>query len=100
MKKVSIILTLVSGFVFTIAAQDTSTRIAMNLQNKSGCPVVHFEIGCTNVERTNKFYTSIFGWSGNVSPAASFLNTNSDKGIQGHITSLGHEPEHYVTMYI
>ncbi|HEY2583938.1 MAG TPA: hypothetical protein VGI43_19160 [Mucilaginibacter sp.] len=31
---------------------------------------------------------------------ASFLNTHSDKGIQGHITALGHEPHHYVTFYI
>jgi uncharacterized protein len=65
-----------------------------------GCPVVHFEIGCANTEKTNAFYTSIFGWTGTVSPAASMLNTNSDKGVQGHITALGHEPAHYVTVYI
>jgi len=72
----------------------------MNTKTKNGCPVIHFEIGCTNTERTNEFYTSIFGWSGQVSPMASYLNTQSDKGIQGHITSLGHEPSHYVTFYI
>jgi predicted enzyme related to lactoylglutathione lyase len=73
---------------------------SMYTPDKQGCPVVHFEIGCTDTERTNKFYTSIFGWSGNVSPMASMLNTNTDKGVQGHITNLGHEPKHYVTFYI
>jgi predicted enzyme related to lactoylglutathione lyase len=28
------------------------------------------------------------------------LNTNSTEGVQGHITSLGHEPHNYVTFYI
>jgi predicted enzyme related to lactoylglutathione lyase len=28
------------------------------------------------------------------------LNTNSKEGIQGQITSLGHEPHQYVTFYI
>lgn len=100
MKKLAMICAILLGFAFTALAQDTSKRVTMNVDNKSGCPVVHFEIGCTNTERTNKFYTSIFGWSGNVTPMASFLNTNSDKGVQGHITALGHEPNHYVTVYI
>jgi predicted enzyme related to lactoylglutathione lyase len=50
----------------------------------TGCPVIHFEIGCTDTTKTNTFYTTIFGWSGTPSPMASFLATNSDKGIQGH----------------
>jgi len=82
------------------SAASITKHIKMKTNAKPGCPVVHFEIGCTNTERTNKFYTSIFGWSGNVSPMASFLNTNSDKGVQGHITALGHEPNHYTTFYI
>jgi len=72
----------------------------MSTENNKGCPVIHFEIGCADTEKTNHFYTSIFGWSGQPSPMASFLHTNSDKGIQGHITNLGHEPSHYVTFYI
>ena len=31
---------------------------------------------------------------------ASLQNTNSQEGIQGHITALGHEPHNYVTFYI
>jgi len=72
----------------------------MNSENKKGCPVIRFEIGCTNIGKTNNFYTSIFGWIGTASPMASYLNTNADEDIQGHITSLGHEPQHYITFYI
>ncbi len=28
------------------------------------------------------------------------INTNSGAGIPGHITSLGHEPHNYVTVYV
>ena len=28
------------------------------------------------------------------------IDTRSNLGIPGHITSLGHEPHHYVTVYI
>jgi len=63
-------------------------------------PVVHFEIGCKNLEETSKFYSSIFGWTPTTIPMAALINTNSTEGIQGHITSLGHEPHNYVTVYI
>jgi predicted enzyme related to lactoylglutathione lyase len=66
----------------------------------TGCPVVHFEIGCKDLEATTKFYTDLFGWSPTSIPSASLLNTNSSKGVPGHITSLGHEPFHYTTFYI
>lgn len=62
-------------------------------------PVVHFEIGCRDTEKTKKFYGPLFGWefqqygpSAMVSPTA--------PGIGGHINSLGHEPHHYVTFYV
>ena len=66
----------------------------------SGNPVVHFEIGCNDVDKTSAFYSSLFGWSPTPAPMASYLNTNSAEGIQGHITSLGHDPRNYVTFYI
>lgn len=28
------------------------------------------------------------------------ISTGSESGINGHITSLGHEPQHYVTVYV
>ena len=63
-------------------------------------PVVHFEIGCRDLAKTTEFYTSLFGWSPTSIPMASLLNTNSKEGVQGHITSLGHEPHNYTTFYI
>ena len=69
-------------------------------ENASGDPVVHFEIGCKDLAKTTAFYTSVFGWSPTGAEMASYINTNSTEGIQGHITSLGHEPDHYVTIYI
>jgi uncharacterized protein len=65
-----------------------------------GNPVIHFEIGCKDLEKTTQFYTSVFGWAPTNSTMASFINTNNPEGIQGHITSLGHEPYSYVTFYI
>ncbi len=31
---------------------------------------------------------------------AAMVDTGSENGIQGHITSLGHEPHNYVTVYV
>jgi len=65
-----------------------------------GNPVVHFEIGCKDLEGTTSFYTKLFGWTASTVPTAAILETHSTKGIPGHITSLGHEPHQYVTFYI
>jgi uncharacterized protein len=70
----------------------------MELSN--GNPVVHFEIGCKDLDKTTSFYTGLFGWAPVSIPQASLINTNSSQGIQGHITALGHEPHNYVTFYI
>jgi uncharacterized protein len=63
-------------------------------------PVVHFEIGCKDLAAATTFYTELFGWTPTGIPMASLLNTNTTEGIQGHITSLGHEPHNYITFYI
>jgi len=65
-----------------------------------GNPVVHFEIGCKDLEGTTAFYTRIFNWTATPVPSASMLDTHSNSGVGGHITSLGHEPHQYVTFYI
>lgn len=70
------------------------------MNTSKGCPVVHFEIGCKDLAGSTGFYTSLFGWSATPVPYASMLATNSEKGVPGHITSLGHEPHQYVTFYI
>ena len=62
-------------------------------------PVVHFEIGCRDRAKTQKFFTDLFGWQIEDGPAAA-IETGSNKGIPGHITSLGHEPQHYTMFYV
>ena len=62
-------------------------------------PVVHFEIGCVDRAKTTQFFTELFGWRVQDGPAAT-IDTASERGIQGHITSLGHEPRHYTIFYV
>jgi len=68
--------------------------------NKSGSPVVRFEIGCEQSEKTKKFYENVFGWSTIPAPYTHHVNTNNEKGISGALTSLGHPPHQYVMVYI
>jgi len=63
-------------------------------------PVVHFEIGCRDSEKTQAFYSELFGWSVLRSQHSAMVSTGSKDGIQGHITALGHEPHNYVNIYV
>jgi predicted enzyme related to lactoylglutathione lyase len=66
-----------------------------------GQPVVHFEIGCRDREKTAAFYGELFGWSIELAGPAAMIDTQAGGvGIQGHITALGHEPHHYTTFYV
>lgn len=65
-----------------------------------GSPVVHFEVGCRDISKLKDFYNQVFGWSSSDITMGADFNTNSVDGIQGHLTSLGHEPFNYVTFYI
>ena len=65
-----------------------------------GQPVVHFEIGCRDRERTGSFFGALFGWEIRPEGPASLIETGGTVGINGHITALGHEPHHYVTFYV
>jgi predicted enzyme related to lactoylglutathione lyase len=64
------------------------------------CPVVHFEIGCRDTVKTQQFFSQLFGWQMQQAGPAIMINTGGPEGIQGHITSLGHEPFHYTTFYV
>jgi predicted enzyme related to lactoylglutathione lyase len=64
-----------------------------------GNPVVHFEIGCRDRGRTAQFFTDLFGWSVTPAGPASIIDRGGG-GINGHMTALGHEPHHYVTVYV
>ena len=63
-------------------------------------PVVHFEIGCKDVARTEQFYGDLFGWQIQKAGPAATIDTASPGGISGHITALGHEPQHYTIFYV
>jgi uncharacterized protein len=65
-----------------------------------GRPVVHFEIGCRDSAVTKDFYAAMFDWDITPMGPASMIDTGSSEGINGHITSLGHEPHNYVTVYV
>ena len=79
------------------APQDGS---AQNGKKKMGQPVVHFEIGCRDIAKTREFYAKLFDWQIDQTGPAAVINTGASEGIQGHITSLGHEPHDYVTVYV
>lgn len=61
-----------------------------------GQPVVHFEIGCRDRAKTARFFTDLFGWEIDEGPAGAI----GAAGLPGHITALGHEPEHYTMFYV
>jgi len=61
-------------------------------------PVVHFEIGCKDSEKTQQFYSNLFGWKIQQAGPAAIIDTGS--GPTGHITALGHEPFHYTIFYV
>jgi predicted enzyme related to lactoylglutathione lyase len=63
------------------------------------CPVVHFEIGCKDKNKTQDFYSKLFDWKMQDAGIATMIAAESP-GIGGHITSLGHEPWHYTIFYV
>lgn len=65
-----------------------------------GQPVVHFEIGCRDVEKTEEFYSKLFDWKMQRAGLAAMIDTGGGGGINGHMTSLGHEPHHYTIFYV
>lgn len=64
-------------------------------------PVLHFEIGCRDRNKTDAFYTSLFDWkTSDYGPLSRNINTGCEDGIQGFITALGHEPHNYIMFYV
>jgi hypothetical protein len=64
-----------------------------------GDPVVYFEIGCRDRGATSAFYQGLFDWRVTTGDT-SVIATNSDRGIEGHVASLGHEPHNYTIIYV
>src|SRR6185369_8391137 len=69
-------------------------------EKKMGHPIVYFEIGCRDHARTEHFFGELFGWHIQPNGPASMIDTGSQQGIPGHITALGHEPQHYTIFYV
>ena len=65
-----------------------------------GQPVVHFEIGCRDSDKTSDFYARMFDWQMQPMGPATMINTATSSGIHGHISSLGHEPHQYTIFYV
>ena len=60
-------------------------------------PVIHFEIGCRDIAKTQELYRELFDWKiEGAGPAAMIQNA----GISGHMTALGHDPFHYTIFYV
>ncbi|HET7929470.1 MAG TPA: VOC family protein, partial [Actinomycetota bacterium] len=66
-----------------------------------GNPVVHFEIGGTDAERSRAFYSVLFDWDVQGHPTEyALVDTRSEAGIGGGIMQTpGHVPP-YVTFYV
>jgi hypothetical protein len=90
-------LTLVS---IVIPAWSQSQKTTEQGGKQMGQPVVHFEIGCRDREKTERFFGELFGWKIQQNGPASTIDTASQGGIPGHITSLNHEPHHYTMFYV
>jgi predicted enzyme related to lactoylglutathione lyase len=65
-----------------------------------GRPVVHFEIGCADRAKTAQYFSALFGWKMQADGPATNIDTVSQGGIAGHLTSLGHAPFHYTIFYV
>lgn len=63
-------------------------------------PVVHFEIGCRDLAKTEQFFGDLFDWRIQRNGPAAAIDTGGEHAISGHITSLGHEPFHYTMFYV
>lgn len=72
----------------------------LRLNIAMGRPVVHFEIGCRDTAKSSEFYKNLFDWQITPAGPANMIDTAAGAGINGHITSLGHEPFNYITVYV
>lgn len=79
-------------------ARPNSQFIFTSRERHMGNPVVHFEIGCRDSQKTQNFYSSLFGWKIAEAGPAAMIDTG--QGITGHISALGHEPFHYTIFYV
>ncbi len=64
-------------------------------------PVVHFEIGCSDLPATVDFYKNIFDWDIVPNGHSAVINTGGEGAIPGHLNQLTpEETQKYITIYI
>lgn len=79
-------------------SKEYSTNVPNGEKTTMLHPVVHFEIGCRDTQKTKDFYTKMFDWK--IEQAGPAATIDTGEGISGHITSLGHEPNFYTIFYV
>ena len=63
--------------------------------------VVHFEIGCSDLEKTSAFYKTVFDWNLIQHGNSAIIDTGQEDALSGHLNQLGpDDPQNYVTVYI
>jgi len=63
--------------------------------------IVHFEIGCPDIDQASAFYEAVFDWKLKKQGNAALIDTGEEDALSGHINQLGPEdPGNYVTVYI
>ncbi|MEL6717819.1 MAG: VOC family protein [Bacteroidota bacterium] len=63
--------------------------------------VVHFEIGCSDIDKASEFYKAVFGWNLKKQGNSASIDTGEEDALSGHINQLGaDDPKNYVTVYI
>lgn len=66
-----------------------------------GNPVIHFEIGSPDVEKSRRFYTDLFSWGVSVDDNGyGVVSTGSDQGIGGGIMPSPGEHAPWVSFYV
>ena len=61
-------------------------------------PIIHFEIGCRDLEKTQTFFGSLFDWNLQSAGMEAMIDTGTP--VNGHISRLGHEPHNYTIFYV
>ena len=63
--------------------------------------VVHFEIGCSDIEKTSEFYRAVFDWKLSRRGNSAIIDTGAEDTLSGHLNQLGpDDPQNYVSVYI
>lgn len=63
-------------------------------------PVVHFEIGCRDGDRTREFFSQLFDWDVSSAESGMMIDAGGPGSVGGHIAELGPEWGAYVTVYV